>query len=215
MKDPTTDLCTLPIVGPGGKTTHLDDKREQDPFATLREEFLETTSKASFSNTSMLAIPMCASAQACGSRGKATKSLKKKPPLNQVGFFTHTIQTKANSIKFAHQSLCSPRISTLLKAIQCGFLKGCPNLTAKGVTRYLNPSPAMAKGHMKRPYQRICSTTPQHPWMPPFAQQLPSIQAAPIYNKNKGDDSSAQWIHIGPIGHGPNYIIKDNDSSIG
>ncbi len=104
MKDPTTDLWTLLKVGPAGKTTHLDNEAEQDPFVTLREDFLETTSKASFSNTSMLVVPVCASAQACASRGKATKSLKKKPPLNQVGLFTHTIQTKANSIKFTHQS---------------------------------------------------------------------------------------------------------------
>jgi hypothetical protein len=117
MKDPTTDLWTLPIIGPAGKTTHLNDGAEQELFVTLREEFLETTSKASFFNTSMLALPMCASAQACASRGKAMKSLKKKPLLNQVGFFTHTIHTKANSIKSAHQSLCSPCISTLLKAI--------------------------------------------------------------------------------------------------
>ncbi len=57
MKDPTTDLWTLPIVGPAGKTTHLNDEAEQDPFVTLREEFLETTRKASFSNTSILASP--------------------------------------------------------------------------------------------------------------------------------------------------------------
>ncbi len=70
MKGPTTDLWTLPIVGPAGKTTHLNDEAEQDPFVTLPEEFLETTSKASFSNTSILAVPMCASTQACASRGK-------------------------------------------------------------------------------------------------------------------------------------------------
>jgi hypothetical protein len=50
MKDPTTDLWTLPIVGPAGKTTHLNDEAEQDPFVTLGEEFLETTSEASFSS---------------------------------------------------------------------------------------------------------------------------------------------------------------------
>jgi hypothetical protein len=215
IKDPTTDLWTLLIIGSAGKTTHLNDEAEQDPFVTLREEFLETTSKASFSNTLMLAVPVCASAQACPSRGKVMKSLEKNPPLNQVGFFTHAIHTKANIIKFAHQSLCSPCISTLLKAIRRGFLKGCPNLTAKGVTRYLNPSPATAKGHMKRPHQGICSTTPRQPQTPPSAQQLPSIQAAPINNKSKGDDSSAPQIHIGPIGHGPNYIVEDEDSSIG
>jgi hypothetical protein len=69
----------------------------------------------------------------------------------QIAFFMHTVQTKANSIQFAHQSLCSPRISTLLKAIRRSYLKGCPNLTAHGITKYLNPSPATAKGHMKRP----------------------------------------------------------------
>ena len=72
--------------------------------------------------------------------------------------FTHTVQTKANSIQFAHQSFCSPKISTLLKALWCGYLKGCPNLTAHGVTKYLKPSPATAKRHMKRPRQGIRST---------------------------------------------------------
>jgi len=71
---------------------------------------------------------------------------------NELGLFSHTIQTKANSIKFAHQLICSPRITTFLKAIRHGFLKGCPNLSAKGVTQYLNPSPATAKGHRNRCY---------------------------------------------------------------
>ncbi len=157
------DLWTLPIVGPAGKTSRTDTTEEQDPFVNLREEFLKTTSKVSISNESVLAIPICARAQACVDGRKATKSLKKTPPSNQLGLITHTIQTKANSIKFAHQSLCSPRPSTLLKAIQHGFPKGCPDLTAKGVTRYLNPSPATAMGHMKRPHQGIQSTTQRQP----------------------------------------------------
>jgi hypothetical protein len=72
--------------------------------------------------------------------------------------FTHTVRTKANSIRFAHQSFCSPKISILLKALRRGYLKGCPNLTVHGVTKYLNPSPATAKRHMKRPRQGIRST---------------------------------------------------------
>jgi hypothetical protein len=68
---------------------------------------------------------------------------------------------------------------------------------------------------MKRSHQGICSTTPQQPRTPPSAQQIPSIQAAPIFNKSKGDESFAPRIHIGPIGHGPKYIIEDDDSSIG
>jgi hypothetical protein len=39
-----------------------------------------------------------------------------------------------------------------------GYLKGCPNLTAHGLSKYLNPSPATAKGYMKRPHQGIWST---------------------------------------------------------
>ncbi len=77
------------------------------------------------------------------------------PATMQVAFFTHMVQNKANSIWFAYQALCSLRISTLLNAIRRGYLKGCPNLTAHRVSKYLNPSPATAKGHMKQPHQGI------------------------------------------------------------
>jgi hypothetical protein len=75
-----------------------------------------------------------------------------------MAMFTHSMQTWANAVKFAHQSLCNPKISTLLKAIRRGFLKGCPDLTKTLVLKYLNPSLAMAKGHMKRPCHGIRST---------------------------------------------------------
>ena len=76
----------------------------------------------------------------------------------QMASFTHSIRTRANGVKFAHQSLCSPPISTLLKAVRKGFLKGCPNMTKKLILKYLNPSPATAKGHMKRARHGIKST---------------------------------------------------------
>jgi hypothetical protein len=41
--------------------------------------------------------------------------------------FTHSVKTCVNKVKFAHQSLCNPKILTLLKAVRKGFLKGCPN----------------------------------------------------------------------------------------
>jgi hypothetical protein len=56
--------------------------------------------------------------------------------------------TQANAIKFAHQSLCNPKIVSLMKALHKGFLQGCPNLNKELVAKYLNPSPATAKGHM-------------------------------------------------------------------
>jgi hypothetical protein len=79
----------------------------------------------------------------------------------QIAFFAHTVRTKANSIRFAHQSLCSPTIKTLHNAIKWGYLKGCPNLTAHGVKKNLNPSPATTKGNMKRPHQGI-RNNPSH-----------------------------------------------------
>jgi hypothetical protein len=65
--------------------------------------------------------------------------------------FTHSVKTCTNGVEFAHQLLCNPKISTLLKAVQKGFLKECPNLSKKLILKYLNPSPATVKGHMKRP----------------------------------------------------------------
>ena len=77
---------------------------------------------------------------------------------HDIATFAHTVRTKANSIRFAHQLLCSPTIPTFLKALKRGYLKGCPNLTTHGVLKYLNPSPATIKGHMKRPRHGIRST---------------------------------------------------------
>ena len=93
---------------------------------------------------------------------KFTTARTWSPPA-QVATFAHTVRTKANATKYAHQSFCSPRLSSFLKAIRRGFLTGCPNLTSNNVTRYLNPSPASSKGHMKRPHQGIRSTRPRQP----------------------------------------------------
>jgi hypothetical protein len=79
----------------------------------------------------------------------------------QVASFTHFVKTRENAVKFAHQSLCNPKISTLLKAVRRRFLDGCPNLSEKLINKYLNASPATAKGHMKRPRHGIRSTTPK------------------------------------------------------
>ncbi len=53
---------------------------------------------------------------------------KNRTPINMAAF-THSIRTHANEVKFAHQSLCNPKISTLMKALTKGFIKGCPNIS--------------------------------------------------------------------------------------
>jgi hypothetical protein len=70
---------------------------------------------------------------------------------------------KENNVKFMHQSLCKHPKSSLLAAICQGFLRGAPHLSEKAVSKYLPPSPATSKGHMKQPRKGICSTTPKPP----------------------------------------------------
>jgi len=101
----------------------MDTHEEQDAFVNLREEFMERTSMTTNSMTLSLAIEA----------GGNVKEMMINHPPNELGLFSHTVQTKANSVKFTHQSFCRPRITMFLKAIQRGFLKGCPNLSAKGV----------------------------------------------------------------------------------
>ena len=150
----------------------------------------------------MLTCPKLASARACPPVA---------PPASpQLAAFAHTVRTKANSIKFAHQSFCSPRLSTFLKAIRRGFLKGCPNLSATGVTKYLNPSPASTKGHMKLPHQGIRSTRPRQ------RIQHPSSPAGPLHDHRSAgvppdSDSTAS---SGNYPHSPQaHIIEDDATS--
>jgi hypothetical protein len=77
--------------------------------------------------------------------------------------FAQSVRTKANTVKFSHQSLGNSKISTLLKAMQKGFLKGCLNILESLILRYLDLSTVTAKGHMKRPCHGIRSTWPKSP----------------------------------------------------
>jgi hypothetical protein len=159
MKDPTPDLWTLPIVGCASKTSPTDTRDEQDAFEPLRDEFMERANAACSATTSSLAVPLCTSTQAYTTGGTAKYTLPNPPP-NEFGFFTHIIRTKANSIKFAHQSMCSPTISTLLKAIRRGFLDGCPNLSAKGVTSHALSQPEPS--HSQRSHETATSRNSKH-----------------------------------------------------
>ena len=106
-----------------------------------------------------------------------------------------------------------------MKALKKGFLKGCPILSEELVTKYLNPSPATAKGHMKRPKKWIHSTrmkplqalmqNQQQPavnsiWRQPIAQAIPPI--LPLINNVPPYHGLAYHAPIGP------NIIADDDS---
>ena len=97
--------------------------------------------------------------QAGPGMARAPQSPKTLTSNAAVAMFTHSVRTRANTVKFGHPAMCNPKISSLLKALRKGFLKGCPNLSEELVTKYLNPSPATAKGHRKRPRKGIRSTS--------------------------------------------------------
>ena len=70
----------------------------------------------------------------------------------------YTLPFKQQQLKYMHQSLFSPPIPTLLKAINNGQLEGIPFMKSHLVRKYLAPSPATSKGRMKRPRTCIRST---------------------------------------------------------
>jgi hypothetical protein len=127
--------------------------------------------------------------------------------------FTHSVQTRANAIKFAHQSLCNPN-STLLKAVRRGFLKGCPNLLETLILKYLNPSSATAKGHMKRPHHGLRSTQPkQKNGTIILPAPVPQI-APPVLPLFVPDIIPAYPGPAHGVQPGPNVIADDGDESI-
>jgi hypothetical protein len=157
-KDPSTDLWTLPIVPTPAKVWTTPGTPAQGPHVALQEA---SSSKAcvSLPHAETASLMMC---------GPITVAALPQPgpcigraPHQAIAGFTHSIKTRVNAVKFAHQSLCNPKFLTMLKAVPKGFLNGCPNINLQLILKYLNPSPATAKGHMKRPRHGIKSTTPR------------------------------------------------------
>jgi hypothetical protein len=74
-------------------------------------------------------------------------------PTNEANFSYHRATTE-NNVKFMHQSLGNPPKRSLLAAIKQGFLRGAAHLSLRAVAKYLPPSMATSKWHMKRPLQR-------------------------------------------------------------
>jgi hypothetical protein len=146
------------------KTTQNYAKGTQGHHACRLVELLEARG-TSIPNTPMLSCPKIDSAQH-SHKGNRPKARQIQPSSAHNGAphlacFTHSIKMRAHGIIFAHQALCNPKISSLLKAVQRSFLNGCPNMSKKLILIYLNASPATTKGHMKRPRHGIQSTTPR------------------------------------------------------
>jgi hypothetical protein len=109
------------------------------------------------------------------------------------------------------QSLCNPPKSSLLAAIQQGFLHGAPHLSKKAITKYLPPSPATSKGQMKQPRKGLCSTTPKQPCI-----GVPASVTGPVMpslykplDHDKDDDFSNGNPHFNIIDDVNNHSIAN------
>ena len=154
------------------------------------------------SSTNLWTLPI--GKNVCATPGPNILSSASSPPPVVLATFTHLVPTCSSAVKFAHQSLCSPKISTLLKAVRRRFLKGCPNMTEPLIRKYLNPRAATAKGHIKRPRHGIRSTRTRtlveehntQVQVAPVPVILPFDNAPPVYQ---------------PIPLGPNIIANNDD----
>ena len=67
-------------------------------------------------------------------------------------------ETQMNLVRYLHGACFSPVPSTFKKAIKRGFLSSWPGLTTQMVDKYLPPSEATAKGHIRQEAQHLQST---------------------------------------------------------
>jgi hypothetical protein len=99
-----------------------------------------------------------------------------------------------------------------LKATRKGFLKGCPNISKELICKYLNPSPATTKGHMK-PHAMVSKARHQKQIMPeqPYLIQSPEV-IHPTVRRAKGNTNPG--ICEPPHRPGPTLIANNYDKSI-
>jgi hypothetical protein len=71
---------------------------------------------------------------------------------------THTDHIKANAISFLHVACFSPTTDTWIKAINQGFFKSWPAITATDVKKHLPKSLAMSMGHLDQQRKNFRST---------------------------------------------------------
>jgi len=127
---------------------HVEHSTIAPACAALAQEQLSTYDARDGYSTAVSVQSRASPCMACAPQSPLTRPTTNK--LMDVALFMHSVGTRANSVKYSHQAMCNPKISSLLKALRTGFLKGCPNLSEELVTKYLNPSPATAKGHMRQ-----------------------------------------------------------------
>jgi hypothetical protein len=96
-------------------------------------------------------------------------------PPPELALFSYHQTTKANAVKFMHQSLCNLPITSLIKAISAGFLRGAPHLVCPKIS-YAKPC-NIKRPHetaTQRPAKHDTQTNPSLPSMPTLCPKHPS-----------------------------------------
>ncbi len=188
-KDPTTNLWTLPIINEGiAKTTPKPVMPRPKSAHMMLSHQLPTPQRPG-------------PCLGCAPRNPIVKIVQRNPIVKIVRF-SYVWTTKINNVKIAHQSLCNPPVTSIIKAINVGLLNGAPHLNAQTVRKYLASSPATAKGHMKRPRKGIWSTTPKNATQTPNThiirtpQRVPDVTMPGLHpNNNKEEGTLTLPLH--------------------
>jgi hypothetical protein len=82
-------------------------------------------------------------------------------------------------VAYSHATLFSPALSTLEKALQCGYVRNFPGLSVKTLQRHPPRSVATAKGHLDQVRQGLRSTrvAPKELPLPNFDDTFPTHEA--------------------------------------
>lgn len=82
-----------------------------------------------------------------------------EPEQHTINTLTTYRATPPDLIAFAHASFFSPATSTMLKALECGYITGFPELSTISFKRHMpTTSTAMYKGHLDQVRKNIQST---------------------------------------------------------
>jgi hypothetical protein len=81
-----------------------------------------------------------------------------KPSTNGQANAVHTDHIKSNAITFLHAACFSPTTDTWTKAINQGFFKSWPDITATDIKKHLPKSLATAMGHLDQQRKNVRST---------------------------------------------------------
>lgn len=81
------------------------------------------------------------------------------PAVSQANRIFHCPQEDNQLVQFFHAALCSPAESTLIQALDAGFVQ-FPGLSSRLVRKFPQQSWATAKGHLDRTRQGILSSKP-------------------------------------------------------